>query len=45
VVDAGDEDDEARRLLAAKYQGWDGTSTMSSWASTALCVAVEPGDA
>jgi hypothetical protein len=42
IVEPGDEDDAARRLLAAKYQGWDGAKTMSSWARTALCVAVEP---
>ena len=42
VVGPGDEDDEARRLLASKYQGWDGSKAMSSWARTALCVAVEP---
>ena len=42
VVEPGDEDDEARRLLAAKYQGWDESKTMSSWARTALGIAVEP---
>jgi deazaflavin-dependent oxidoreductase (nitroreductase family) len=42
VVGPGGEDDEARRLLASKYQGWDGSATMSSWARTALCIAVEP---
>ncbi len=42
VVEHGAEDTEARGLLAAKYQGWDGTSTLSSWARTALCVALEP---
>jgi len=42
VVGPGDEDHAARELLAAKYQGWDGTSTMSSWARTALAVALEP---
>lgn len=42
VVEPGDEDDAARRLLAAKYQGWDGTSAMSNWARTALCVLLEP---
>jgi deazaflavin-dependent oxidoreductase (nitroreductase family) len=42
VVEPGDEDTAARGLLAAKYQGWDGTSTMSPWARTSLCVAIEP---
>ncbi|HXJ63093.1 MAG TPA: nitroreductase family deazaflavin-dependent oxidoreductase [Actinomycetota bacterium] len=42
VVEPGDEDAAARELLASKYQGWDGTSAMSSWARTALCVAIEP---
>jgi deazaflavin-dependent oxidoreductase (nitroreductase family) len=42
VVEPEDEDGAARELLAAKYQGWDGTSTMSSWARTSLCVAIEP---
>jgi deazaflavin-dependent oxidoreductase (nitroreductase family) len=41
VVPAGDEDESARRLLAAKYQGWDESKSMSSWARTALCIAVE----
>jgi deazaflavin-dependent oxidoreductase (nitroreductase family) len=42
VVEGSNEDAVARRLLATKYQGWDGTSAMSSWARTALCVAIEP---
>ena len=42
VVEPGEEDAAARRLLATKYQGWDGTSALSSWARTALCVALEP---
>jgi deazaflavin-dependent oxidoreductase (nitroreductase family) len=42
VVKPGDEDSAARELLAMKYQSWDGTSTMSSWARTALCVALVP---
>lgn len=43
VVEPGEEDSAARELLAAKYQNWDGTSTMSSWARTALPVALELG--
>ena len=42
AVESGDEDEAARRLLAAKYQGWDDTRAMSSWARTALPIAVEP---
>jgi deazaflavin-dependent oxidoreductase (nitroreductase family) len=41
VVESGDEEDAARRLLATKYQGWDGSTTMSSWARTALPIALE----
>ena len=43
VVEPGEDDKAARELLAAKYQNWDGTSTMSSWARTALPVALELG--
>jgi deazaflavin-dependent oxidoreductase (nitroreductase family) len=42
VVEPGDEDDQARRLLATKYQGWDESKVMSSWARTSLCIALEP---
>ena len=42
VIEAGDEDDAVRRMLAGKYQGWDESKTMSSWARTALCIVVEP---
>jgi deazaflavin-dependent oxidoreductase (nitroreductase family) len=35
------EDREARQLLAAKYQGWREGQALSSWARTALPVAVE----
>jgi deazaflavin-dependent oxidoreductase (nitroreductase family) len=35
------EDALARRLLAAKYQGWRDGQPMSGWARTALPVAVE----
>jgi deazaflavin-dependent oxidoreductase (nitroreductase family) len=42
VLEPGDEDTGARELLATKYQGWDGTSTMSSWARTALGVVLQP---
>jgi len=42
ILEPGDEDSAARELLATKYQGWDGTSTMSSWARTALGIALVP---
>jgi deazaflavin-dependent oxidoreductase (nitroreductase family) len=41
VTDAG-EDGTARRLLAAKYQSWREGAELSTWARTALVVAVEP---
>jgi deazaflavin-dependent oxidoreductase (nitroreductase family) len=40
-VDDPDEDDAARRLLASKYQGWRAGRSLSSWARTALVVALE----
>ena len=42
LVGSADEEDAARRLLAAKYQGWEEGRPLSSWARTALCVAVDP---
>ncbi len=42
IVDDAEEDADARRLLAAKYQGWHEGQTMSRWAATALPVAIEP---
>ena len=42
VVEDPREDAEARRLLAAKYQGWHEGAPLSRWASTALPVAIEP---
>jgi deazaflavin-dependent oxidoreductase (nitroreductase family) len=41
VTDAA-EDASARRLLATKYQGWREGRPLSTWARTALPVAVEP---
>jgi deazaflavin-dependent oxidoreductase (nitroreductase family) len=40
VVDE-DEEDRARRLLAAKYQGWREGRRMTGWATTALPVAID----
>ena len=41
VVDDPEEDALARRLLAAKYQGWREGRPLSEWARTALPVAVD----
>jgi hypothetical protein len=41
VTDPAD-DALARRLLAAKYQGWTPGSPLSRWAETALAVVVVP---
>jgi deazaflavin-dependent oxidoreductase (nitroreductase family) len=38
-----DEDELARRLLAAKYQGWSEGKPLSRWAQTSFAVAVELG--
>jgi deazaflavin-dependent oxidoreductase (nitroreductase family) len=43
VVDDPDEDAIARALLATKYQGWREGQPMSSWARTALPVALDIG--
>ena len=43
VVEDSDEDARARRLLAAKYQGWKEGKPMSGWATTALPVAIDLG--
>ena len=40
VVDEA-EDGRARRLLAAKYQGWTEGRRLSGWARTALPVAID----
>jgi deazaflavin-dependent oxidoreductase (nitroreductase family) len=41
VVKDEDEDAKARRLLAAKYQGWEPGKRLSSWANNSLAVAVD----
>jgi deazaflavin-dependent oxidoreductase (nitroreductase family) len=41
VVEEPEEDLRARRLLAAKYQGWREGRRLSGWARTALPVAVD----
>lgn len=42
IVEDPDEDVAARRLLAAKYQGWREGRPLSTWARTALPVALDP---
>ncbi|MFL5800053.1 MAG: nitroreductase family deazaflavin-dependent oxidoreductase [Actinomycetota bacterium] len=42
IVEPGEEDDAARKLLAAKYQSWEEGTTLSTWARASLCVAIEP---
>lgn len=41
VIEGTDDEPRARRLLAAKYQGWTQGHPLSSWARTALPVAIE----
>ena len=41
AVSDPEEDDLARRLLAAKYQGWREGAAMSEWARAALAIAVD----
>jgi deazaflavin-dependent oxidoreductase (nitroreductase family) len=41
LVEAPDEDARARRLLAAKYQGWEPGKRLSSWARNSLVVAID----
>jgi deazaflavin-dependent oxidoreductase (nitroreductase family) len=38
---ASEEEHNARRLLAAKYQGWHEGRPLSRWAATAFCLAVD----
>ena len=41
IVSDPEEDARARRLLAAKYQGWRAGRPLSGWARTALPVAID----
>jgi deazaflavin-dependent oxidoreductase (nitroreductase family) len=41
AVDREDEEAMARRLLASKYQGWREGTPLSTWARTAVPVAVD----
>jgi hypothetical protein len=40
VIDSG-EDARVRRLLAAKYEGWEEGKRLSGWARTSLPVAID----
>jgi deazaflavin-dependent oxidoreductase (nitroreductase family) len=44
LVEDPDEDERARRLLATKYQGWHPGEQLSTWARTALPVAIDLQD-
>ena len=41
IVKDANEDQMARRLLAAKYQGWSEGKRLSAWARTSLPVAID----
>ena len=41
VVEDAAEDARARRLLAAKYEGWNKGKRLSGWARTSLPVAID----
>jgi deazaflavin-dependent oxidoreductase (nitroreductase family) len=41
ILEKGDEDASARRLLAAKYEGWSEGKRLSGWARTSLPVAID----
>ena len=41
IVEEAEEDELARRLLVSKYQGWREGGRMSSWARTALPIALD----
>lgn len=45
IVDDPAHDSGARRLLAAKYQGWTEGAPLSSWATESLPVEIEPDPA
>ena len=41
LIESKDEDAKARRMLAAKYEGWEPGKRLSSWARNSLTVAVD----
>jgi deazaflavin-dependent oxidoreductase (nitroreductase family) len=42
VIERGPREEEARRLLATKYQGWTDGAPLSAWAAGSLPVEVVP---
>ncbi len=44
VVDDPERDVLARRLLAAKYQGWTDGAELSSWAAGSLPIEISPAE-
>ena len=42
VIEAEDREPEARRLVAAKYQGWTDGAPLSAWAAGSLPIEVVP---
>lgn len=41
VITSGDEDEQARRLLAEKYRHWHEGQEVDQWAGTALPIAID----
>lgn len=41
LIEDNEEDARARRMLAAKYQGWKPGKRLSGWANNSLAVAVD----
>ena len=41
VAEGTHEEHAARRLLAAKYQGWSESQRLSGWARTSYCLAID----
>lgn len=41
VITSGDEDEQARRLLAEKYRRWHESEDVDQWAATALPIAID----
>ena len=41
IIEHSAEDQDARRALAAKYQGWSAGASLSNWARTSLPIAID----
>jgi deazaflavin-dependent oxidoreductase (nitroreductase family) len=41
ITSATEEEDQARRLLAGKYEEWEADKPLSDWAATSLPVAID----